>query len=147
MSTPDPKIQFHFHEVSFPLLHRKLLKQFIVQLFKSEGKGLASLSYVFCTDAYLLEINKQYLHHDYYTDIVTFELSETFETEGEVYISIDRVKENATKENCSFKEELLRVVFHGSLHLCGFKDKTSYDNQIMRQKEDHYLKNYFSQLT
>ncbi|HEY9362767.1 MAG TPA: rRNA maturation RNase YbeY [Chitinophagaceae bacterium] len=144
MSSTNPKIQFHLHEVSFVFLQRKFLKQFIIQLFKAEGKGLTSLSYIFCNDEYLLKINKQYLQHDYFTDIVSFELSEDSRTEGEVYISIDRVKENAKQEKCNFKQELLRVIFHGALHLCGFRDKTPNESQMMRRKENFYLEKFFT---
>ena len=91
----------------------------------------------------ILEINRQFLKHDFYTDIITFDLSEGSSTMAEIYISIDRVKENASKMGVSFKSELHRVLFHGVLHLCGYKDKSARDIKIMREKEDFYLFQYF----
>lgn len=106
-----------------------------------------SLSYIFCDDAYLLEINQNFLQHDTYTDIITFDLSETEqELTGEIYISTDRVRENAEKFNTSYNEELHRVIFHGALHLCGFKDKTKPDKEAMRHAEDQCLSEYFGNL-
>ncbi|WP_236652834.1 rRNA maturation RNase YbeY [Chitinophaga vietnamensis] len=120
------------------------LKAYLKDLFVIEGQGLKSLHYVFCSDEYLLEINKQFLQHDTYTDIVTFEMSEDPEvTEGEIYISVDRVEENAAKFGVPAYQELHRVIFHGALHLCGYKDKSKKDQELMRAKEDEYLKKYF----
>ena len=105
---------------------------------------LDALRYIFCSDKYLLEINRQYLNHDYYTDIITFNLSNHPEAvQGEIYISIDRVKDNARQFNASFTQELHRVIFHGALHLCGYKDKTAKEEKLMREKEDQYLALYF----
>ncbi len=138
---PAP-IYFHFLE-RISLNHRTELKSFIQSLFKKEGKQLGSLHYIFCSDKYLLEINKQYLAHDYYTDIITFDLSETSGViSGEVYISTDRVRDNAQNFNATFTLELHRVIFHGALHLCGYRDKTKKETMLMRQKEDHYLGAY-----
>ncbi len=138
------KITFHQHEVICNLRQRKLLKLFLVNLFKKEKKGLAELSYVFCSDDYLLAINQQSLKHNFYTDIITFDLSETKEyTIGEIYISVDRVKENAINHHTTFTHELHRVIFHGALHLCGYRDKSKKDISKMREREDHYLKIYF----
>ncbi|WP_247651699.1 rRNA maturation RNase YbeY [Chitinophaga eiseniae] len=120
------------------------MKSFLVDLFTAEGQGLKSLHFVFCSDAYLLEINKQFLQHDTYTDIVTFEMGEDpAVTEGEIYISIERVLENAEKFKVSIAQEQHRVIFHGALHLCGFKDKSKKDAALMRSKEDEYLGKYF----
>ena len=123
------------------LRNRRFLKLFIDKLFKKEGKSLQSLDIIFCSDEYLLEINKRHLQHDYYTDIITFDLSDPNSTQtiGELYISVDRVKDNALSLQTKFSIELLRVVFHGALHLCGFKDKTPNDIRRMREKEDEYL--------
>ena len=107
-----------------------------------ERKKLASINYIFCSDKKLLEINQQFLHHDYYTDIITFDLSESDYTQAEIYISIDRVKENAQTETVSFKSELHRVIFHGALHLCGYKDKSKAEVFKMREKEAFYLDIY-----
>lgn len=144
MQTLKPILKFNYHDVSVTISDKQLLKAFIKELFLIEKKGLLSLNYVFCNDNYLLEINKKYLNHDYLTDIITFDLSDNGLTEGEIYISIERVKENAGSENCTFKEELLRVVFHGALHLCGYKDKTISEKKIMRSKENYYLARYLN---
>ncbi|NLR59836.1 rRNA maturation RNase YbeY [Chitinophaga polysaccharea] len=137
-------IQFTSHEVKDYLKNKRKLKSFLVDLFATEGQGLKSLHFVFCSDAYLLEINKQFLQHDTYTDIVTFEMGEDpAVTEGEIYISIDRVIENATKFKVPITQEQHRVIFHGALHLCGFKDKSKKDAMLMRSKEDEYLEKYF----
>ena len=123
------------------LKQRRLLKKFIIQLLIKEKKSLQSIDIIFCSDEYLLEINKQHLQHDFYTDIITFDLSESSANPitGELYISIDRVKDNAALRDEKFSTELLRVIFHGLLHLCGFKDKSPRDIKTMRQKEDEYL--------
>lgn len=134
------------HEVKVGLKDRTRLKGFIEDLFKREEQGLNQLQYVFCTDEYLLQLNQEFLQHDTYTDIVTFELSPDPEvTEGEIYISIDRVKENAEQFGVTENYELHRVMFHGALHLCGYKDKSKKEQEIMRQKEDEYLKLYFEE--
>ena len=138
-STTKPAIYFFF-ETSVTLKDRTGIKNLIATVFKKEGVKLASLNYIFCTDKRLLKINQDFLKHDYYTDIITFELSPKGQPiEGEVYISIDRVRENATIQGASFKQELLRVILHGALHLCGFKDKTAAQIKQIRQKEDDFL--------
>ena len=110
-----------------------------------EKKGLERLDYLFCSDSYLLEINRKFLNHDFYTDILTFDLSNNPKlTIGEIYISVDRVKENAMELSNSFKEEIHRVIFHGALHLCGYKDKLKADILIMRQMENRYLAKYLA---
>lgn len=140
------KVHFHYLQ-TFSLLHRTMLKEFITSLFKKEGVGLVSLHYIYCSDKYLLNINKEFLKHDFYTDIITFNLSETPKSlQGEIYISIDRVKDNAINFDVPFNKELHRVIFHGALHLCGYKDKTAKDQQIMRKMEDKYLNQYFRKL-
>ncbi|KYP13572.1 MAG: hypothetical protein A1D16_05170 [Flavihumibacter sp. CACIAM 22H1] len=128
----------------FRFPHRNHCKSFLLQLFKKEKKSLELLNYIFCTDEYLLDINRSFLQHDYYTDIITFELAEKGEpTQGEVYISIDRVRDNAKLHGQSFQRELHRVIFHGALHLCGYRDKTKKEETLMRQKEEEYLSYYF----
>ena len=139
-------VQFSAHEVKVGMKDRTRLKAFIQDLFRREEQGLKNLQYVFCTDEYLLQLNEEFLQHDTYTDIVTFELSEDPEvTEGEIYISIDRVKENAEQFEVTENYELHRVIFHGALHLCGYKDKTKKEEALMREKEDEYLALYFQQ--
>lgn len=137
-------IRFFTHNTKVSLNHRSFLKAFIVKIFRNHGKSLGNLNYIFCSDAYLLEINKEYLSHNYFTDIITFDLSENItEIVGEVYISIDRVRDNALNEGCWIKEELHRVIFHGALHLCGLRDKTDMEQKRMRKRENHYLSLYF----
>lgn len=137
-----PDIHFFYPYKKNILTERNKLKQFIQHIFKKEKTKLESLQFVFCSDDFLLEINRQYLKHDYFTDIVTFNLGDK-EVAGEVYISVDRVKDNAAAYKTSFKRELHRVIFHGALHLCGYKDKLNEEKKIMRAKEDRYLQEYF----
>lgn len=119
---------------------RLRIRDFIEEIFKKENKDLKRLDYVFCSDNYLLEINKQFLNHNYFTDIITFDLSEKKgPVIGEIYLSVDRVKLNAVDYDTSMKKELLRVIFHGALHLCGYKDKKKADMILIRKKEDEYL--------
>jgi len=140
-------ILFRNADKTFLFPNKKRLKQFIELLFKKEKKGLYELTYVFCSDEYLLGINKDFLKHDFYTDIITFDLSENNkQTIGEIYISLDRIKDNAKTMNASIKEETLRVIFHGALHLCGYKDKSKADIIKMRMKEDYYLSLFKSSL-
>jgi probable rRNA maturation factor len=139
------RISFHFLLPAI-LKERRKLKEFIKHIVKKEKRTLASLDYVFCGDQYLLEINERYLQHDDYTDIITFDLSEGREDlTGEIYISVDRVKENASTFQTSFNEELHRVMFHGVLHLCGYGDKSASDRKIMKAKENKYLGEYFQE--
>lgn len=137
-------INFASHEVKVNLKEKTRLKAYIKEKFAREGQGLRSLQYVFCSDEYLLEINQQFLRHSTYTDIVTFELgTDPKVTEGEIYISYDRVRDNARKFNVPVDQELHRVIFHGVLHLCGYKDKSKEQALIMRTKENECLKEYF----
>jgi len=138
-------VTFFFLKKNISLTKRKQLKAQLAALFKNEGRQLKNLNYIFCSDEYLLKVNQTHLRHNYYTDIITFDLSENQqETEGEIYISTDRVRENAQKLKITIKEEVHRVVFHGALHLCGYKDKTKSDKAKMRSKENHYLEQYFT---
>jgi probable rRNA maturation factor len=138
------KVQFYFLDRKPGLKQRTRLKLFIEKLFRMEKKKIGSLSYIFCSDDHLLTINKDYLKHDFYTDVITFDLSSSkTETEGEVYLSVDRIKDNAKQLGVSFKEELHRVIFHGALHLCGYKDKSKTDETKMRSAENKYLQQYF----
>jgi len=133
------KVYFFFDNVSLNLRSRNKIKAAVEFLFKSERKSLASLNYIFCSDEKLLSINRDYLKHDYYTDIVTFDLSEGPDITGEIYISVDRVRDNARQFGFTITDELLRVIFHGALHLCGYRDNTQALKNKMRAKEDHYL--------
>lgn len=141
--TGPASVRFHFLEKKFSLSHRTHLKQFIVQLIKEQGFVVQVINYIFCSDEYLLEINRQYLNHDTYTDIITFQLSErTRPIVSDIFISIPRVRDNARGFGQPFSTELHRVMFHGALHLCGYRDKTGKEKQNMRQLEDLYLRKY-----
>lgn len=136
-------ISFNKADATATLTNRVAIKSFIEKRIKKEGISIESLNYIFCSDKYLLEINKQFLDHNYYTDIISFDLSEEpGKLIGEVYISIDRVKDNAKTHRATYKEELLRVIFHGALHFCGYKDKKPADAKKMRQMEDLWLTAY-----
>jgi rRNA maturation RNase YbeY len=134
------QVRFYFiSQVSFP--DRGFIKEVVGEIGRKHGKGSFTLKYIFCGDQYLLDINRRFLQHDYFTDIITFDLSaEAEEVEGEIYISVDRVKENALGLKVSFYQELARVIFHGALHLCGWNDKTRKDASGMRQEEDRWLR-------
>ena len=140
----DSKVNFFFSGCKPTLTDRLRLKGYINSIFEQEKKQLESISFVFTNDRFLHEINLNYLGHDYYTDIITFELSEKNRPMlSEVYISCERVRENAQIHNTSFKEELHRVIFHGVLHLCGYKDKDVKQSKKMRSRENYYLMQYF----
>ena len=144
MSSASKSKVYFFFQAPVSLQDRVKLKKFIESIFKKEKKKIQSLNYVFCTDEELLEINRQYLNHDYYTDIVSFELSKKDEpAEGDIYISIDRIRDNALSLGEPLYKELHRVIFHGALHLCGYKDKTRSQSLEMRNKEEEYLFRYF----
>jgi probable rRNA maturation factor len=131
---------YFFFETPVTLKGRTEIKKLTSSVFRKEGVKLTSLNYIFCTDKRLLKINQDFLKHDYYTDIITFELNPKGQPiEGEIYISVDRVKENAHSMGISFKHELHRVILHGALHLCGYKDKTASQIKEIRQKEEFYL--------
>ncbi len=118
------------------------LIKWLVSVVRSEKRQCGKISFLFCTDKYLLELNKKFLHHNYYTDILTFDYSAGKTINGEIFISIERVKENAADYNQSFRQELLRTIVHGVLHLCGVNDKTANEKNKMKEKEDMALKLY-----
>lgn len=136
-------ITFNNADKSISLGQRTALKLFITRQIQKEGLKIQQLQFVFCSDKFLLEINRQFLDHDYYTDIISFDLSETKgKLIGEVYISVDRIKDNAKSLRTTIKEELHRVIFHGALHFCGYKDKKPKDAELMRSMENKWLKVY-----
>lgn len=138
-------ITFATADIQFRVPQKKKLSEFIPNIFKGERKPWDTLNIIFCSDKYLLKINKDYLAHDYYTDIITFDLSSSEEGKlGEIYISVDRVRENAKENHVSCLGELRRVVFHGILHLCGYKDSTPKLKAQIHNKEDQYLALYKS---
>ena len=133
-------ISFNNHGISTSLKDKLLLKTLLASIFAEEGFDFKSVSYVFCTDEYLLKLNQQYLKHDTLTDILTFTLSGTsLPIVSEIYISIERVKENAQNLNVNYENELHRVMIHGILHLCGYEDHSPKEKSEMRAKEDYYL--------
>ncbi len=134
-------ISFFVEDVTFNLSQKQKVRDWVNRTVREEGfKRISELNFIFCSDSYLLEINRQYLHHDTYTDIVTFDSSEEENViAGDVFISIERVRENAQKFKVSEKEELHRVIIHGVLHLCGYLDKKSEDKTLMTRKENEYL--------
>ncbi|MFN8265356.1 MAG: rRNA maturation RNase YbeY [Chitinophagaceae bacterium] len=139
-------IHFFYQANGFSFRNRNQVKDFLRDLLKREQTQATEIRVIFCTDDQLLEINRQFLNHDYYTDIITFNLSAKREpVNAELYLSIDRIKDNAQSANTTFKRELHRVIFHGVLHLCGYNDKSSQQIKKMREREDHYLRLYFGQ--
>ncbi len=137
------QIRFNYADRSLNIGTKPIMKDVIQMLFVQEKKGFGKIDFIFCSDDYLLQINKDFLQHDYYTDIITFPLSSKgLPIEAEVYISLDRVKQNAKELNQPFVLELVRVLAHGALHLCGYKDKSKADIKLMREKETHYINVY-----
>lgn len=135
-------IEFSLENVEVPGLNPELFILWLKKVCVSEHKQCGDISIVFVTDEALLEMNRQYLDHDYYTDIITFDYSENDVVSGDLFISIDRVVDNAKTYAYDYGVELKRVCVHGVLHLCGYKDKTESDELIMRQKEDFYIEKF-----
>ena len=134
------EISFHMNNVEVPDLNPEFLRLWVKHIIESHNGEVGELTYIFCSDEYLLEINKQYLRHDYYTDIITFNYNEGNTISGDIFISVDMVKHNAEKfAEGKFDEELNRVIAHGVLHLCGFNDKTKDEQILMTKKEDWAL--------
>lgn len=127
-------ITFNF-QYQFRFVKRTLYRLWIGEMVQSKSKKIGDVNYIFCDDAYLLGINQQYLQHDTYTDIITFDYCEGDVLNGDIFISVERVRENAQKYEVSFQEELVRVMAHGILHLCGYKDKTKSEAEEMRKQE------------
>lgn len=136
----NQQILFHSENIEYLLRDKLKIRNWIHEAILSERKELGQINYIFCDDSYLHEMNIQYLNHDTLTDIITFDNTDTTSiVSGDIFISIDRVKENASIYEVAFLNELHRVLIHGVLHLIGYKDKTSDDAKIMREKEDYYL--------
>jgi rRNA maturation RNase YbeY len=135
-----PAITFHEEDISYKLKNKTAVRKWITDAIIAEGYKLGELTYIFCTDEYLLQINRQYLNHDTYTDIITFDNSEGEGLiVGDIFISIERIRENAGKFNVTEAHELHRVLIHGALHLLGYTDKSPVDKKKMTSKEDFYL--------
>lgn len=138
--TEQTGVQFFTENIDFQLEKATQINEWLNKIVSQENHTITTLNYIFCSDAYLHKINVEYLNHDTFTDIVTFHYSQTPGiVEGDLYISIDRVKENAKTQNSSFFDELHRVIVHGVLHICGYGDKTPAEKVIMRKKEDEAL--------
>ena len=135
----DKKILFSSHRIKFRLSNQQQLRSWIESIAKKEGAVVEQLSFVFCSDNYLLRINQDFLNHDYFTDIITFDLGSKKRLSSEIYISIDRVRENAETFQVPFKEELHRVIIHGVLHLLGYGDKSPQQKHRMTNKENWCL--------
>jgi len=131
-------ILFFAEEVTMPSIDQAQASQWIRNTITSEESSYASINIIFCSDEFLIRLNKKHLAHDYYTDIITFQY-EKEPIEGELYISIDRVKENAQERKTPYLSELHRVIIHGVLHMIGYGDKSEQEQKIIRSKEDHYL--------
>lgn len=139
-------IYFYEEEVKAQLKNKLALKQFLKAVVAEHLPAVKqiNMNYIFCDDAYLLQINQDFLQHDTYTDIITFDLSESERTlDAEIYVSVERLQDNAEKFGVTYERELHRVIFHGTLHLCGFKDKKKEEQLLMKQMEDQCLASYF----
>jgi probable rRNA maturation factor len=132
-------ITFHKEEIEFDLPGEAKLNTWLLDIVRKEKKTVTQLSYIFCSDDYLLEINKTYLNHDYYTDIITFPYKQGHEIESDIFISVDRVRDNAKEYKTTFESELLRVIAHGLLHMAGYGDKTDEDQEKMTKMENQCL--------
>lgn len=131
-----------FYESDFELKDAQIWIDWITESMKNEGKSIEELNYIFCDDEYLLEINRQYLDHDYYTDVIGFDNSYDDILTGDIFISEERITDNAKENNVSFENELARVMIHGILHFAGYPDKGEEEKRIMTEKEDFYLNRF-----
>ncbi|MCB9194780.1 MAG: rRNA maturation RNase YbeY [Flavobacteriales bacterium] len=132
-------IYYHSEDIRYEVKNKLHIRKWITDTIINEGLKLGDINYIICSDEYLLKLNRSSLDHDYYTDIITFDYCENGEVSGDLFISIDRVLDNSRIIGSDFIEELHRVMIHGVLHLCGYKDKTKKDEETMRKKEDYYL--------
>ena len=140
---PDASVSFHFEDVEFELPNEQKLSDWLQSVAESEGKEFVEVNYIFCSDERLREMNVEFLDHDYYTDVITFPYAEDA-VHGDVFISSERVADNAKTLQVPFEHELCRVLVHGVLHLAGYQDKTEAAEQVMREREDFYLKRIFA---
>src|ERR1700722_7012398 len=136
-----PVVNFFEEDITYKLKHKTKVRRWITETINAEGPQLKELNYIFCSDDYLLRVNRQYLNHDTYTDIITFDNSEHEKSiVGDIFISIERIRENAAKFKVAEDEELHRVIIQGALHLLGYGNKTPADKKRMTEKEDFYLR-------
>lgn len=136
-------VHFYSEEVELPEFDKGKIKEWISKVIASYDKMPGEISYIFCNDEHILEVNRQFLNHDFYTDIITFDYSSSGIVSGDIYISLDTIKSNSELLNTGFPNELLRVIIHGILHLCGFGDKTPEEEKLMHEKEDKALQLIF----
>jgi probable rRNA maturation factor len=129
-------IFYHNEDVKVPKLKKRITSEWIKRVVQEQEKKVGDISIIFCSDDYLLDVNRKYLEHDYFTDIITFDYVEGDLVSGDIFISVDRVKENSETFNTSFEKELNRIMIHGILHLLGFKDKDADDKKRMTEMED-----------
>ena len=132
-------IRFFIEDINFKFLRKQEIKKWLTKVAVAESKRVGEVSVIFCSDEHLLQINRQYLQHDYYTDIITFDYTEDKLISGDLFISVDTVKANAEEYKQSFDQELHRVILHGVLHLCGYDDTNPQQQKLMRAAEDKYL--------
>jgi probable rRNA maturation factor len=135
----EERINFHSESIDFELTGEEFISTWINKVIHSEKGRLIALNFIFCSDAYLHQINVEYLNHDTFTDVITFPYASPPDIEGDIFISVERVRENAQTYNVEFEQELRRVMIHGVLHLCGYSDKTPEEAARMREKEDEAL--------
>jgi probable rRNA maturation factor len=133
------KIKIYFEEISKIALPKRKIYYFILDILAMENSNCGTINFVFCNDSYLLKINNEFLKHDFYTDIITFDYSENNIISGDLFLSLDRIKDNAIFYKISLMEEILRVMVHGILHMVGYNDKTRIERKIMKEKENFYL--------
>lgn len=132
-------ISYFTEDVVFKFKNKRLNNKWLTLVAESEVKRIGDISIIFCSDSYILDINIRYLHHDYFTDIITFDYTEGDRLSGDLFISLDTVRANAAEYGSDFETELNRVMVHGVLHLIGYDDHSSADKKLMREKEDYYL--------
>lgn len=132
-------ITFDAENIDFPKIKKRETTNWIKTVAKSYGKQTGDISYLFCTDKKILEVNRQYLQHDFYTDIITFDYSECDRISGDIFISLDTVLSNSIQYDTDFEEELYRVIIHGVLHLCGINDKSEVESKLMKEAEEKAL--------
>ena len=137
-------ISFHSEGVNTKTPSKRLLKAWIKEFVSNHGKKVGELAFIFCSDEKILEVNQNFLQHDYYTDIITFDYCEGEVVSGDIFISVERVAENATFHNIEYNTELLRVLAHGVLHLIGFQDKSPKKKKEMTENEDLYISLFFT---
>lgn len=142
--SPESPVSFHFEDVEIELPDTQKLSDWLVGVAESEGKEFVEINYIFCSDEHLRQMNVEFLDHDYYTDVITFPYADDA-VHGDVFISVDRVADNAQTLGLPFEQELCRVLVHGVLHLAGYPDKSENEAKVMREREDYYLDRIFSE--